>query len=590
MSVAVLWTAEDARRLLLDAPKVSSAIGLTPVSRIKELDTFVKVINNQDNFNNIKQAYLIEKVETVREKLIKQFENCPEFSPGVREIVLDHYNRVAFSSLRLWESLGEVGPWIIRIDSDWKTFNTRKAAFHALIDQGLVNKIDSEKSAAKLREPFFISFFCWLQRITLGKILCKKTNVLSNALKEKSGLLPAISETSPELTIVIAQPSRSLLKPYAILFRDIARSFMCKSPIQYTLTPQFSSPQNDFVKKIISAVEDPVIKPAFDCYQDLMVYRIMILQALESEANNLCRNIPFKAFIAAELSNVLGWLLSQATKDASIPRIVLSRNAHAPAVDKLGLMAVRDYFRARYPKNMVDTYLMWSPLGLAAAKQVLPETEHSAIKNVRVLSNQVKKNYKKNLNRDRFILFADSFVTWWYPHNWIYQNSDEFIQCLIDFCDAIKQVDKVEALVRVKHKHECDLPAINQLVNPPKNVKINIRDGSFAKDVERADLVISFRSTTIEESIHARTPVLLWGASMRHPYLDVQNIKPNISKRSAIYMSNRKENLAEMISSILDAHAGRPLIDEEIEPYVFSEDIRDLNYLAHSISGGRGII
>ena len=67
MSVAVLWTAEDARRLLLDTPKVSSAIGLTPVSRIKELDIFVEVINNQDNFNNIKQAYLIEKVETLRD-------------------------------------------------------------------------------------------------------------------------------------------------------------------------------------------------------------------------------------------------------------------------------------------------------------------------------------------------------------------------------------------------------------------------------------------------------------------------------------------------------------------------------------------
>jgi hypothetical protein len=88
-----------------------------------------------------------------------------------------------------------------------------------------------------------------------------------------------------------------------------------------------------------------------------------------------------------------------------------------------------------------------------------------------------------------------------------------------------------------------------------------------------SDLLISFSSTTIEEALYARRPVGLFGGTDRYRYLPGSSTPPTHNNRSAVYHLSA-DNLVTMLSSILDAHASRPLADEELDDYVWPDSVR----------------
>ena len=83
---------------------------------------------------------------------------------------------------------------------------------------------------------------------------------------------------------------------------------------------------------------------------------------------------------------------------------------------------------------------------------------------------------------------------------------------------------------------------------------------------------MSYSSTTIEEALNARCPVLLWGGSMRYHHLTPSMFHPTIEERHAVYAPRDINDLGSMISAILDVHKGRPLTNDEIKDYVWPED------------------
>ena len=85
-----------------------------------------------------------------------------------------------------------------------------------------------------------------------------------------------------------------------------------------------------------------------------------------------------------------------------------------------------------------------------------------------------------------------------------------------------------------------------------------------------ADLLVSFSSTTIEESLYARTPVALFGGSDRYRHLPGTAEFPTTGHRNAVYHLN-KINMVEMLDSILNLHESQPLTDIELRDYIWQE-------------------
>ena len=83
-----------------------------------------------------------------------------------------------------------------------------------------------------------------------------------------------------------------------------------------------------------------------------------------------------------------------------------------------------------------------------------------------------------------------------------------------------------------------------------------------------SDLMISYSSTTIEESLHYGRPVGLLGNSNRYRHLP-ETSKTNKIRKAVYHLDH--DNLYQKLLKIKSQHYNNPLNEEEIKNYVWGE-------------------
>ena len=87
------------------------------------------------------------------------------------------------------------------------------------------------------------------------------------------------------------------------------------------------------------------------------------------------------------------------------------------------------------------------------------------------------------------------------------------------------------------------------------------------------DLLVSFSSTTIEEALQNRVPVLMYGGEGRYQHIAAPSVAPNRAvEPGAVYSVRKAEHLSDAISKILDRNGKAPLSEELFRPYVYRPD------------------
>ena len=71
---------------------------------------------------------------------------------------------------------------------------------------------------------------------------------------------------------------------------------------------------------------------------------------------------------------------------------------------------------------------------------------------------------------------------------------------------------------------------------------------NLEKYLSMSDVLISYSSTVIEESIKYRIPVLLWGGTNRYKHINVNHFLPNQHKRYCVYTADKKDKLKKTLS------------------------------------------
>lgn len=153
----------------------------------------------------------------------------------------------------------------------------------------------------------------------------------------------------------------------------------------------------------------------------------------------------------------------------------------------------------------------------------------------------------------------------------VYETPDEYIRGIRELAEAVEKVPGTVLLVRFRPSSEIGTDDIKKLVPFSGKVRLDM-EGPFANALGKADLLVSFSSTTIEEALQNRIPVLLYGGGGRYQHIAAREIKAGeLLERSAIYHVSRAEDLAYAISEVLkigiDGRGNdRTLFDEFIYP------------------------
>lgn len=157
-------------------------------------------------------------------------------------------------------------------------------------------------------------------------------------------------------------------------------------------------------------------------------------------------------------------------------------------------------------------------------------------------------------------------------HFYICEYPDEYIQSVQDILEAVERTENCVLLVRFRPRIQFSADDLRRLL--PKSDRLVVSVGEkFSEALSVADLLVSFYSATVEEAIHNRIPVLLYGGRGRYMQLPATVI--DSEKRpdpSAAYFVSDKQYLTPAIRHILQIHDGRPLDQQLIRPHCFQQN------------------
>lgn len=577
---AVLVTRRDWQNLERQKPEdVQRVLALTPNARALAAGGPWPVVDPMTRFTDCAEARSVARVRRARRATL---ENLGPLPAAEREVLIDQINRVAYGAYRLWFLLGSNGAWLVPSGHSFTLKTRRMEAFETLLKHFLAPKMESEARAMRLAPPPLAGLYRLLRRMALRRHPGSRARIVMGAAKEQFGLAQAFEQDGLKVRRLVVSTAVGGWREYLKLAREIGRNSDAGGMVQVALSGAVDAAAAGLADRALAAMSDPVIRPALALYRDVLAYKFARLPSLRADAARVVRRFAPDVFTAAEVSGLSNWLLAEACGEGDVPRLVLGRNAHAAPASALARDGCVGYFKARYPDGLVDEPFLFSPAGAEAARQALPAGLKQKIRPI--LARPVAAPPQPSPRAaERLILLADTYAAWWFPHSYVFLTGDGFVAAARALAQAVAGLADTKLVIRGKQKPECDLEALTTLVEAGANCEIKMRDAPFEEDLAAADLLVSFRSTTIEEAIFARKPVLLWGATSRYAFLPAREEPPSADERAALYRVRRAERLGAMIEAILDAHAGRPLDDDELAPYCWPAGTPGIGDLAREL-------
>jgi hypothetical protein len=156
-------------------------------------------------------------------------------------------------------------------------------------------------------------------------------------------------------------------------------------------------------------------------------------------------------------------------------------------------------------------------------------------------------------------------------HFHVFENPDEYVTALADLVWAVDQLPDVYLIIKFRPL-ELAVEELRSLLPQSSRYYISVEE-RFPDVLGLADLLVSFSSTTIEESLLNQVPVMLYGGGGRYQHLEALEVTPDAAvEPRAVYAVRRAEHLPDALRRILDTNGRAPLPEELFRPYAYTKD------------------
>ena len=498
--------------------------------------------------------------------------------PGTRHAVCCMVQQLSFTLARIWEVVrgsGD-GPWLIPSDSGWTRCESTGEAQVTLLRHVLSRKslLDTRpKSNAPVR---------LLRRLVVRLLRNRGPWVLTTRQRLIYGLDRKIRTGERPQRIFALEPRGSGIYDYLHLWQSLRDGLSGKPTMKLPLSVAPKPGADAPVRRALAAITDPVIRRglegpvgAFIC--DETAY----CEALYDETLAVTRLLRPQRFISRQDSGRQA-PIADAAGGAGVPRIVINYNSFPSKAPGVANHVQRFLFNVRMPETLSDRFVMWSPHLARLSREVYGPRGLDATQPLRLVPKPMEELVRAP--GPYRVLHASNFTEWVGFFPWIMETSLEFIADILALERECNGLEQVELTIRTKPKGEGHPDYLRRLLPDDTRAKVTGTNQPFPEALAEADLMVGFGSTTIEEAMLSRKPVLLWGPTRRYQQLPARSTPPEGEDRAAVYVVHEREQLAPMITAILEAHAGKPLTDAEIADHVWPEGTPTLDDLAQSLA------
>ena len=132
-----------------------------------------------------------------------------------------------------------------------------------------------------------------------------------------------------------------------------------------------------------------------------------------------------------------------------------------------------------------------------------------------------KKILKEKLNRKKFTFLHASTPKSLSKWPWIYENYNEYVDNINELIESLKYHENVELVIRFREGPECDLKTFKKLINLDLNKFVKISsNNNFFEDLSYSNCLISFSSTSIEETLFLNKKVLVYFGNRQYKHIN----------------------------------------------------------------------
>jgi hypothetical protein len=299
----------------------------------------------------------------------------------------------------------------------------------------------------------------------------------------------------------------------------------------------------------------------------------LVLDYLISIENSLKKFVTMtnpNLLIAHQLKIGDALLLGSIFKKQNIPVSLISHGSHPYNNDDLANFELLDNLEGLLLSRFASSSVIQSKVALDAVKK----RNFKKLSINLILSQPLmwghKDNFIKKKNKQKFTILHAGTPKPLGTRPLIYETSFEYYRSIEFLSKTVSKLKNFELIIRFRPAKELNVKSFLKLMPKYKNVKIKF-DGNFYEDLQQSDMLVSFASTTIEESLYSYKPVGLLGLDNRYWHLKGSKNIPSSKKRNSVYYLN-KENLKSMLISIKKFHHNKPLNYSELKKYIWQKN------------------
>jgi len=260
--------------------------------------------------------------------------------------------------------------------------------------------------------------------------------------------------------------------------------------------------------------------------------------------------------------------LGMVAKSHGIPVFLISHGSHTEPENLTSQYEQDHLANGCLTSNLASQTITQSPLAEKAVIHLHPDLQRRKVHPV-MWGHDVPQPDRR---KDAFTILHAGTYKILGARPWIYETSNEFVHGLQQLVRAIHGIESIRLIIRVREeRQECSLSTLKRLLPETPNWELSTT-GKFQEDLQRANMLISYSSTTIEEALFARRPVGLFGGSSRYRHLPGMSKPPTPERRNAVYHLSA-ETLRKMLLNISELHRNQPLTDKELQPYIWGDNV-----------------
>lgn len=210
----------------------------------------------------------------------------------------------------------------------------------------------------------------------------------------------------------------------------------------------------------------------------------------------------------------------------------------------------------RLVTELTTIFIPKSPLTLALAKDMYPDFNYE-MRPVRLYDETLQTPYDGK--EDFIIIHAGNYTDvytriGWLHIPWCRETSFEYLSQSLEFLEQIKDVDGIKVIMKLKpFKFDPHYQVIKEHIDRLGiGHKVVLDTGvGFSKLVKKCHMVVSNLSTTMEESVPANIPTLLYTYRKKYFHFPCSHTPAAEGHYPLIYGAKSKNDVAPMIKAIM---------------------------------------